>query len=92
MTTTTSTSTSTLFGASFDAHHAAKLAQFWAALRRELADGANADNAVVLPDDVAVTGPRLAFHRVPETKTAKTASTSTSSPPTSTQSPPASSA
>jgi hypothetical protein len=65
-------STSTLFGASFDAHDAGKLAQFWAAaLGRELADGANADNAVVLPDDIAATGPRLAFHRVPESKTAK---------------------
>jgi predicted enzyme related to lactoylglutathione lyase len=64
--------TSTLFGASFDAHHAANLAQFWAAaLGRELADGADADNAVVLPADIAATGPRLAFHRVPEPKTAK---------------------
>jgi len=65
-------STSTLFGASFDARDAAKLARFWAAaLGRELADGANADNAVVLPGDVAATGPRLAFHRVPEPKTVK---------------------
>jgi hypothetical protein len=65
-------STSTLLGASFDAHDATELARFWAtALRRELAAGANADDAVVLPDDVEATGPRLAFHRVPEGKTAK---------------------
>ena len=67
-----STSISTLFGVSFDAHDAAKVAQFWAAaLGRGLAAGANADDAVVLPDVVSVTGPRLAFHRVPESKTVK---------------------
>jgi predicted enzyme related to lactoylglutathione lyase len=65
-------STSTLFGASFDAHDAAEVARFWAAaLGRELADGATADDAVVLPGDVATSGPRLAFHRVPEPKTVK---------------------
>ena len=65
-------SSSTVFGISFDAHDAANLARFWAAaLGRDLADGADTDNAVVLPDDLATTGPRLAFHRVPEPKTAK---------------------
>jgi hypothetical protein len=66
-------STSTLFGASFDARDAAKVARFWAAaLGRDLADGADTDNAVVLPGDIiTATGPRLAFHRVPEPKTVK---------------------
>jgi predicted enzyme related to lactoylglutathione lyase len=64
--------TSTLFAASFDARDAARVARFWAAaLGRDLADGADTDNAVVLPDDPATTGPRLAFHRVPEPKTVK---------------------
>jgi predicted enzyme related to lactoylglutathione lyase len=64
--------TSTMFGASFDADDAAKVARFWAAaLGRELADGADADNAVVLRADITATGPRLAFHRVPEPKTVK---------------------
>src|SRR6478672_7363492 len=57
---------------SFDAHDAAKVAQFWAdTLGRQLADGADAHNAVVLPGDITATGPRLAFHRVPEPKTVK---------------------
>jgi predicted enzyme related to lactoylglutathione lyase len=63
---------STMFGISFDTHDAAKVAQFWAAaLGRELADGADAHNAVVLPGDITTTGPRLAFHQVPEGKTVK---------------------
>jgi len=62
----------THFAASFDARDAAKVARFWAtALGRELADGTDADNAVVLPGDITATGPRLAFHRVPEPKTVK---------------------
>ena len=62
----------TLFGISFDAHDAAKVAQFWAdTLGRQLANGADADNAVVLPGVITATGPRLAFHRVPEPKTVK---------------------
>ena len=63
---------STVLGISFDAHDAAMVAQFWAAaLGRQLADGADAHNAVVLPGDITSTGPRLAFHQVPEGKTAK---------------------
>jgi predicted enzyme related to lactoylglutathione lyase len=63
---------STMFGISFDTHDATKVAQFWAAaLGRELADGADAHNAVVLPGDITTTGPRLAFHQVPEGKTVK---------------------
>jgi predicted enzyme related to lactoylglutathione lyase len=63
---------STMFGISFDTHDAAKVAQFWAAaLGRELADGADAHNAVVLPGDITTTGPPLAFHQVPEGKTVK---------------------
>lgn len=59
-----------MFGISFDSHDAAIVAKFWAAaLRRQLADGADTDNGVVLPADT--TGPRLAFHQVPEGKTVK---------------------
>jgi predicted enzyme related to lactoylglutathione lyase len=66
------TSSSALFGVSFDTHDAAKVAQFWAAaLGRQLAEGADARNAVVVPGDITTTGPRLAFHQVPEGKTVK---------------------
>jgi predicted enzyme related to lactoylglutathione lyase len=62
---------STMFGISFDTHDAAIVAQFWAAaLGRQLADGADAHDAV-LPGDITTTGPRLAFHQVPEGKTVK---------------------
>jgi predicted enzyme related to lactoylglutathione lyase len=51
----------TVFGISFDAHDAAKVAQFWAdTLGRQVADGADLD-----------AGPRLAFHQVPEGKAVK---------------------
>jgi predicted enzyme related to lactoylglutathione lyase len=64
--------TSTVLGLSFDAHDAARVARFWAAaLGRQLADGANAHDAVILPSDILSTGPRLAFHQVPEDKTVK---------------------
>jgi predicted enzyme related to lactoylglutathione lyase len=63
---------SSIFGISFDTHDAAMVAQFWAtALGRQLADGADAHNAVVLTGDITTTGPRLAFHQVPEGKTVK---------------------
>jgi predicted enzyme related to lactoylglutathione lyase len=63
---------STMFGISFDTHDAATVAQFWAvALARQLAEGADTHNAVVLPGDISATGPRLAFHQVPEGKTVK---------------------
>jgi predicted enzyme related to lactoylglutathione lyase len=63
---------STVFGISFDTYDAVKVAQFWAAaLGRQLADGADNQNAVVLPADITTTGPRLAFHQVPEGKTVK---------------------
>ena len=63
---------STVLGLSFDAQDAAKVATFWAtALGRQVADGANAYDAVVLPSDLLSAGPRLAFHQVPEGKTVK---------------------
>jgi predicted enzyme related to lactoylglutathione lyase len=66
------TSSSALFGVSFDTHDAAAVAQFWAAaLGRQLAEGADTQNAVVLTADITTTGPRLAFHQVPEDKTVK---------------------
>ncbi|MDT4893074.1 MAG: hypothetical protein QOE97_2109 [Pseudonocardiales bacterium] len=62
----------TALGISFDAHDAAKVAQFWAdTLGRRVADGADAHDAVVLPSDLVDAGPRLAFHQVPEGKTVK---------------------
>ena len=48
------------------------MARFWAeALGRQVADGASAQEAVVLPGDDLSAGPRLAFHQVPEEKTVK---------------------
>ena len=63
---------SSVLGLSFDARDAARVAHFWAdALGREVADGADAHDAVVLPSDLPSAGPRLAFHQVPEGKTVK---------------------
>jgi predicted enzyme related to lactoylglutathione lyase len=63
---------STVFGLSYDARDAKAVATFWAAaLGRSVAEGANTDNAVVQAGDVATSGPRIAFHKVPEGKTAK---------------------
>jgi predicted enzyme related to lactoylglutathione lyase len=65
-------SSSTVFGVSFDSHDAGRVAQFWAAtLDRQLAEGADIHNAVVLASDDIATGPRLAFDQVPEGKTVK---------------------
>jgi predicted enzyme related to lactoylglutathione lyase len=62
----------TVFGISFDTHDAARVAQFWAdALGRQLADGGDVENAVVVAADITTSGPRLAFHQVPEDKTVK---------------------
>ena len=65
-------SRSSVLGISFDAHDAARVARFWAdVLGRTVADGADAQDAVVLPSDLSSAGPRLAFHQVPEGKTVK---------------------
>ena len=62
----------TFFGVAVDCVDAAALARFWAdALGREIADHATREHAVVLVDDEAIHGPRLAFHHVPEPKTVK---------------------
>jgi hypothetical protein len=56
------------FGLSFDVADAVGQATFWAkSTGGEVADGATQDDAVVTGTDF----PRLAFHRVPEGKTAK---------------------
>ncbi|MEU8489343.1 VOC family protein [Streptomyces sp. NPDC048641] len=61
----------TFFGASFDDADAARAAAFWAAvLDREVADGADAHDAVIEAGGPAG-GPRLAFHQVPEAKHTK---------------------
>ncbi len=61
-----------VFGISVDCADAAALARFWGAvLDRQVAAGATAENAVLLADDQATSGPRLAFHQVPETKVVK---------------------
>jgi predicted enzyme related to lactoylglutathione lyase len=63
---------STVFGLSYDARDAQAAASFWAAaLGRAVAEGADSDNAVVEAGDVATSGPRIAFHTVPEGKTVK---------------------
>jgi hypothetical protein len=57
---------------SFDAHHAAQLAQFWAeALHRTVNDGATEDFASIAADTGSGLGPSLMFHKVPEGKTVK---------------------
>jgi hypothetical protein len=62
----------TFFGASFDSTDAARAARFWAAaLNREVADGATEDDAVVEQGPDTGSGPRLAFHKVPEAKSTK---------------------
>ncbi|MFF1738112.1 VOC family protein, partial [Streptomyces sp. NPDC058247] len=61
----------TFFGASFDAADAARAAAFWAAvLDREVADGADAHDAVVEAGGPAGR-PRQAFHQVPEAQHTK---------------------
>jgi hypothetical protein len=62
----------TFFGVAIDCVDAAALANFWAeVLGRQVADDPTREHAVVLVDDAAVSGPRLAFHQVPEPKTVK---------------------
>jgi predicted enzyme related to lactoylglutathione lyase len=57
---------------SFDAHHAARLAQFWAqAPHRAVDEGAAEDFASIAADTDSRPGPVLMFHRVPEGKTVK---------------------
>src|ERR1700730_15732149 len=64
--------TSEFFRTSDDCADAAVVAQFWGAvLGRRVADGATSEDAVLLVEPAALSGPRLAFHRVPETKVAK---------------------
>jgi catechol 2,3-dioxygenase-like lactoylglutathione lyase family enzyme len=60
------------FGIAVDCVDAAPLARFWAdVLGREVAGHPTQENAVVLVDGEGIHGPRLAFHHVPEPKTAK---------------------
>ena len=63
----------TVFGVAVDAANAATLAGFWALLGRQVADGATAEHAVVPADADPAHGPRLAFHRFPSRKPARTA-------------------
>jgi predicted enzyme related to lactoylglutathione lyase len=62
---------SNVYAISFDARDAQLAATFWAAaLGRDVADGADSDNAAVSADP-AIPGSRIGFHRVPEGKTVK---------------------
>jgi hypothetical protein len=66
------TVSNTFLGISVDCTDAAAVAHFWGAvLGRQVADGATAENAVLLVNDGASSGPGLAFHRVPEAKVVK---------------------
>ncbi len=59
----------TVYGVSFDAADAEKLAHFWAdTLGRTIAAGASTEFATLDPDGP---NPRLSFHQVPEPKSAK---------------------
>jgi hypothetical protein len=62
----------TFFGVAVDCADAAALARFWGlVLGRAVDEGATSENAVLLPHDDCASGPRLAFHRVPEAKLVK---------------------
>lgn len=64
--------TNTVLGLSVDCTDAGAMARFWGAvLDRQVADGAAPENAVLLAGDQATSGPRLAFHSVPEAKVVK---------------------
>ena len=55
-----------------DCTDAAAVARFWGdVLGRPVADGATSENAVLLAESEGKSGPRLAFHRVPEAKAVK---------------------
>jgi hypothetical protein len=61
-----------VFGLSIDCVDAAQLAQFWAeALGRSVNADPSAEFAATDAPDPAGSGPRLAFHQVPEAKTVK---------------------
>jgi predicted enzyme related to lactoylglutathione lyase len=61
-----------LLAISVDAHHAYRLAQFWAqAIHRTVNDGATEDFASIPADTDSPLGPFLMFHKVPEGKTVK---------------------
>jgi len=61
-----------LLAISVDAHHAYRLAQFWAqALHRTVNDGATEDFASIAANTDSGLGPVLMFHKVPEGRTVK---------------------
>src|SRR5215468_6464487 len=61
-----------VLGLAVDCADAPGLAGFWAqVLGREVSYGASADLAVIEATDLATSGPRLSFHRVPEAKSVK---------------------
>ena len=63
---------SSVAGLSVDCIDAEAVARFWAAaLGREIAEHPTEDSAVVSAGADPASGPRLAFHRVPEPKTVK---------------------
>jgi predicted enzyme related to lactoylglutathione lyase len=63
--------TTSVLGLSIDCSDALALAGFWSqVLGRPVNPGADAENAAIDATDPA-SGPRLAFHRVPEPKTVK---------------------
>jgi predicted enzyme related to lactoylglutathione lyase len=63
--------TTSVIAVSIDCADAGALADFWAkALRRTVNPGASAEYAAIEATDPA-SGPRLAFHKVPEPKTVK---------------------
>jgi hypothetical protein len=61
-----------LFAVTFDCSDAATVARFWAdVLGRQVAESSTAEHAVVLAGDGAISGPRIAFTKVPEPKAVK---------------------
>lgn len=79
---------STVLGLSLDAHDAVRVARFWAAaLGRQLADGANAMTQSSCPATWPPPAHGWPSIKNPKARPSRTASTSTSSPPTSTVNP-----
>jgi catechol 2,3-dioxygenase-like lactoylglutathione lyase family enzyme len=68
----TSTMSNKIIGVSVDCADAAAMARFWGAvLGRRVAGRATSEEAVLLADNQATSGPQLAFHQVPEAKIVK---------------------
>jgi predicted enzyme related to lactoylglutathione lyase len=64
--------TTTLFAIAIDCREPVAVAQFWGEVfGRQVAEDSTSDQVALLTDDIATTGPRFVFHKVPEAKIVK---------------------